>query len=332
MGFKSNMIRALSKAKYVGAKHAPGIFFVAGLVLDGIALYSIIKKSGKIKNIIKEHNDKIDELHDIPVQNTPEAVDEKGEPVSEIMFESEKAKNSEIRHQYLVTTGRVAKAVAVPASLWLGAKLCYFSSNNILNARYLGAAGLYKAAEAKFNQYRQRNIELHGEEADADCMYGGTVDVMEVAPENEGGVVTKTTTRFKENAIDDLCTVWFDEESDLFTRDHNMNEFNVRQQEEWANRRCKAYGFIDLYDILKGLGKADLLTGEQIFLAKNLGRVWDENKTDEQNWISFGIDDHVNADKRNPVLTLNIDCKDLLENVLPMHKQLGVYNNPIPFR
>lgn len=326
MGFKANFARGFNRLKYKTSKNAPTILFVAGLILDGIALYSAIKRSGKIRNILEEHNDKIDELHETPVMNEDIDEDYEGE-----IFESEDDKNKAIKHQYIVTTGKVAKEVVIPAGLWLGSKLCYFNCKNILDARYLGAVGVTEAVRSQFNEYRKRNIELNGAEADANCMYGEPTEIINQAPEEEGGEVTKMTVRFPENAINDVCTVWLDEESDLYTRDRTMNEFNARQQETWINRTCAANGFIDLYDILKSLGKETLLTGDQIILAKNLGKVYDDNKTEEENWISFGIDDPVNADKRNPILTLHISGMELLENVMPKHKQIGFHAHPLPF-
>lgn len=326
MGFKSSLVKSFNRVKYKGMKHAPTILFITGIALDAFALYSFIKKSGKVNKIIEKHNEKIEEIHNIPVMD--EDIDEEYEGD---VFESEKEKTHAIRHQYLTTGKEVVKEVGPAAVAWAASKVCYFHCKKILDARYLGAVAVGKTIKSQFDQYRQRNIELNGAEADADCMYGKATDIMHMAPEDEGGEVTKTSARFPENAIKDICTVWLDEESDLYTRDRTMNEFNARQQETWINRTCAANGFIDLYDILKSLGKEALLTGEEIVLAKNLGKVYDDNKTEEANWISFGIDDPVNADKRNPILTLHISGMEILENVMPKHKQIGFHAHPLPF-
>lgn len=324
MGIKKTVVSTFNRVKYKSAKHAPTIFFVAGLALDAFALYSFIKKSGKVVKIVEKHNATIDALHDIPVVGEEE--EHEGD-----FFESEKEKNKAIRHQYIDTVGEVAKEVAIPAAAWIGSKACYFHCKNILNARYLGAVGLYEATKANFNKYRQRNIELNGAEADDDCMYGKATDICEMAPEEEGGEVTKTSVRFPENAIKDICTVWIDEESSLYNRDRLITEDQIRRQETWVNRKCAAKGFVDLYYIIEALGKADSLTGEEILLAKSLGKVWNYDKSDAENWVSFGIDDPVNADKRNPVLTLHISGMDILENVMPKKKQIGLYASPLPF-
>lgn len=310
MGIMKSVTKGLNRIKYKTVKNAPTILFVAGLVLDGVALYSFIKKSGRLTKIVEEHNKKIDELH----------------KKTDI---SEKEANKEVCNVYKETVVEVAKEVAVPGTLWIGSKVCYFYCKKTLDARYLGAVGLYKAVQTNFNKYRQRNIELHGAEADADCMYGKTTDIVHMAPEDEGGEVTKTTMRFPENAIDDACTIWFDEGSDFYTRSRITNEWNVNQQERFLNNTFAEKEWIRLQDIIECLGLADdprYCTPERIMIQNNLGRVWDSRKTDVENYISFGVDDPINADKNNSVLTLCIDHLDILENVMPKKGTLGSRN------
>lgn len=323
MGFKSSLVRSFNRVKYKGMKHAPTILFITGIALDAFALYSFIKKSGKVNKIIEKHNEKIEELHNIPVMD--EDIDEEYEGD---VFESLKEKNQTITRQYLDTGKNVVKEVGPAAGAWVMSKVCYFHCKKILDARYLGAVAVGKSIKTQFDQYRKRNIELNGVEADSDCMYGKATDICEMAPEEEGGEITKTSVRYPENAIKDICTVWIDEESDIYDRDRTITKFNLKQQERWINKEFATNGFVNMYQIITHLGKQRCLDSNEVVLALNLGKVYDYTKTEEENWINLGIEDPVNADERNPIFTLHIDGMDILENVIPQHKQLGVYSRP----
>ena len=301
MGIKNSLIRFGSTMKYKTQKNAPTILLIAGVALDIFTLYQTVKKVGKVKEIIKDHNEKLEEIHN-----------------DEQMTEQEQKKA--VRHQYISTTGKVAKEVAVPAATFIMAKGCYVASVDIMKTRYVAAVGLYESTKTAFEQYRKNNVDIYGKEADEACMHGPTYEVVNMAPENEGGAVTKETVRNTEKAVNDITSQWFDERSGLYERDHSLNHFMLSKQEEYLNEHVmKTKGWMCFYDdILVPLDLNRDMTGDEVRAARALGKVWDPNKTDEENYVSFGIDDPINTrDPRNPVFTLEFKNLDILDNVMP---------------
>lgn len=310
MKFMSTIKAFGARTKYGVQKNAPTILLIAGVALDIFTLYQTVKKVSKVKEIIKDHNEKLEEIHN-----------------DEQMTEQEQKKA--VRHQYISTTGKVAKEVAVPAATFIMAKGCYVASVDILKTRYVAAVGLYESTKTAFDQYRRNNIELNGEEADATCMYGPEHEIVNVAPEDEGGAVTKETIRDTEQAIEDINTIIFDEESSLFERDGLLNHHTLENKQAWINRSYKAKGFISLYDIVCDLDLDRNLTGDQIIKMRSLGRVWDDSKSDVENDLFFDIDGKQNARAcvgAENVYILHMNCDQVLENVMPRNKQPGIWS------
>ena len=153
------------------------------------------------------------------------------------------------------------------------------SSHNILTKRNAALTAAYSALAKGFAEYRARVVEKYGEEEDRDLRYG-TQKVQIVDPETKK---KKTVTRVGEG-VPSIYARFFDDYSDSWSKDPEVNFFFLRSQQNYANDLLLSRGHVFLNEVYDMIGiprsKAGAIVG---WLYK------DNNTTD--NFIDFGVFD-----------------------------------------
>lgn len=99
---------------------------------------------------------------------------------------------------------------------------------------------------------------------------------------------------------------WFNEKCLAWTKDSEMNKMFLLQQQNYANEKLKARGYLFLNDVYDMLGIPRIKAGQVV------GWVYGPDNTTGDNYVDFGLFNHNNEDfingyENSILLDFNVD-------------------------
>lgn len=271
---------ALSKAKTTIKVNSPEILKVAGVVTFVGTVALACRATLKVKDIIDEHNDDMDQIESA-LEN------------EEVEYTEEDAKSDRVK-RYAMTVGKVIKEVTPAVILATVSIACQFKSNQILrkeNAQLkkeiAAVAAAHGLATRALDAYRANVREQLGEEVDYAMMHGlKAKEIEEVIVDEKTG---KTKTVKKQVAVADGKAYSYVR----YLTKSNENwkggvedyiEMFLRGQQNWANdllrsRKNTAYPYVTWNEVLDMLGFEPCAAGMIVG--------WDANSTIGDRFIQF---------------------------------------------
>lgn len=274
------------------------------------------KATTKINFVLEDAKHKIDVIH---------AGAEKGEvevPVDENMTQmvpyTPEDSKKDLSIVYAQTGLKFAKLYAPAVVIGTLSITSILAGHNMLRKRNLALAAAYTAVDKSFKQYRGRLIERFGEQLDRELKYDiKAKEIEEVTVDKKGKekTVTKTVEVADPISAGSLYTFCFDETCTGWVRDAEANKFFLLRQQNYANDKLKAKGYLFLNDVLDMLGIQRTRAGQTV------GWIYDEANPIGDNFIDFGIFDihceanrnFVNGLEKSIWLNFNVDG-DILSN------------------
>ena len=161
-------------------------------------------------------------------------------------------------------------------------------SHNILNRRNAALAAAFTTATESFNRYRKAVVDRYGERVDYELKHGIKAEKINVTETDENGKtknVKKTV-----DVIDDINIVsdyarFFDESCDGWNNDPEYNLMFLKAQQQYANDKLQAQGYLFLNEVYKMLGLKDSKEGQIV------GWVYNTDNPEGDNYVDFGIYD-----------------------------------------
>lgn len=297
---KTKITRAFGKLGLSLKKNSPQILVGAGIA--GVVTSAVLacKASTKLESLLKDTKRKVEIIHtcmDKP-ENLPEP------------YSVEDGKK-DLRIVYTQTGLKLAKLYGPSVALGGLSIACILTGTNILHKRNVGLAAAYTAIDTSFKDYRKRVIDRFGEDLDKELKYNVvTKEVEETVVDEKGNEkkVTKTINVVDSNEpseyarfYDDGCAGW--------QKDPEQNLWFLRLQQNYANDKLKAKGYLFLNEVYESLGIPVSKAGAQV------GWILDESNKDADNYVDFGIydinkprnRDFVNGYERTILLDFNVD-------------------------
>lgn len=290
------IVKSAKIAKVQLIKHAPQIMMFSGIGIGVIGVVKSNKAAIKTNDILKEHNENLEELQDIQAMVEVQFQDS---PEKESMMKDSK-KN--IQELYKHTTIEVIKTYAPSIGLLVLSSGLMIGSHAILSNRYTTALGALTALQSQFKQYRKNIINEYGEKGDH---IGNNIKEISLTENDE----QKTVNTIEEDYQPSLFTRFFDESNYNYTRDPGQNRFFLEQQMRFWNDKLRADGFVFLNDIFKDLGYPVVKLGYEF------GWIYDPEDPSKSNFIDFGITDirkegvrdFINCYEPSILLDFNVD-------------------------
>lgn len=299
----NKMTRTFGKMGLKLKKHSPEILVVTGVI--GVVASAVLacKATTKATAIIEQ--DKKDTEAIKQWENHRELV-----PVD---YNNEDAKK-DIAIVHAKTSLKIAKTYA-PAVILGGLSItCILASNNILRKRNVALAAAYTTLDNSFKGYRQRVIERFGEELDRELKYNiKTKEVEEKVVDEKGKekTVKKTIdTVDPKGEIGSPYAFFFDNGCLGWQKDAEHNKWYVLQQQNYANEKLKANGYLFLNDVYDMFGVPRTKAGQIV------GWIYNEKNPNGDNRVDFGLFDNihsapkrdfVNGYERTVLLDPNVD-------------------------
>lgn len=292
--------RTMHRVGFKIKKASPEIMVVAGVVGVVTSTVMACKATTKVNDILEETKKQVDDVHNVlESENVP----------ADQYTDDDAKKNLAII--YTQTGVKLIKlygpAVLVGALSVTG----ILASHRILKKRNVALAAAYTTIDRSFKEYRGRVVERFGKELDRELRYNiKAQEIEEVTVDKDGNetVEKKTINVVDPNMYSDYARI-FDNGSTGWTKDPEYNLMFLKNQQNYANDKLKAQGYLFLNDVYDMLGIPRTKAGQIV------GWIYDPDNTVGDNFVDFGIYDiynekacdFVNGRERSIVLDFNVD-------------------------
>ena len=272
----------------------------AGVVGVVTSTVMACKATTKVNDILEETRKQVDDVHNV--------LD------SDVITEEEYNNDDAKKDLVIIYTQTGVKLIKLYApSVIVGALSItgILASHKILKKRNVALTAAYATIDRSFKEYRGRVVERFGKELDRELRYNIKAQEIEEKTVDKDGNETiekKTISVVDPNMYSDYARI-FDNGSMGWTKDPEYNLMFLKLQQNQANDRLRAQGYLFLNDVYDMLGIPRTKAGQIV------GWVYDEENPVGDNFVDFGIYDiynekacdFVNGRERSIVLDFNVD-------------------------
>lgn len=281
-------------------KASPEIMVVAGVVGVVTSTVMACKATTKVNDILEETRKQVDDVHNVLDSDV----------VSEDEYNNDDAKK-DLAIIYTQTGIKLIKLYAPSVIVGALSITGILASHKILKKRNVALTAAYATIDRSFKEYRGRVVERFGKELDRELRYNIKAQEIEEKTVDKDGnetVEKKTISVVDPNMYSDYARI-FDNGSMGWTKDPEYNLMFLKLQQNQANDRLRAQGYLFLNDVYDMLGIPRTKAGQIV------GWIYDEENPVGDNFVDFGIYDiynekacdFVNGRERSIVLDFNVD-------------------------
>ena len=281
-------------------KASPEIMVVAGVVGVVTSTVMACKATTKVNDILEETRKQVDDVHNVLDSDV----------VSADEYTNDDAKK-DLAIIYTQTGVKLIKLYAPSVLVGALSITGILASHKILKKRNVALTAAYATIDRSFKEYRGRVVERFGKELDRELRYNIKAQEIEEKTVDKDGNETiekKTISVVDPNMYSDYARI-FDNGSMGWTKDPEYNLMFLKLQQNQANDRLRAQGYLFLNDVYDMLGIPRTKAGQIV------GWIYDEDNPVGDNFVDFGIYDiynekacdFVNGRERSIVLDFNVD-------------------------
>lgn len=265
---------ALGKVNIKLRKHSPELLIAAGVVGTVVSTVLACKVTTKLSTILDESKGNIETIH--KCENDKEM---------EERYSQEDAKK-DLAIVYIQTGVKIAKLYAPAVVLGTISIAGIVASNNILRKRNVALAAAYATVDKSFKEYRSRVVERFGDDVDKELRYNikaKKIEEMIKDPESGKEKKSKTTVNVAAPTVDDYAR-FFDKTCRHYEENMNYNLMLLRSQQQLANDKLVADGFLFLSDVY------DMLGITRTKMSQSVGWIYKpDGNSNGDNFVDFGV-------------------------------------------
>lgn len=264
---KSNM----NKALFVMKNKSPELLIGSGIVLGIAAAVSACKATLKVEEVVDEAKMKLDKIHE---------AHEHGATEHGLSY-SEEDYQKDLVTQYTKTGVEFVKLYGPAVIMGCVSVGCILGGHRILTKRNAAITAAYTAVSKAYDAYNERVIEKYGKEEADNLKYGlKTEKIVETKEDENGNTIGEEKTVVTSDPIASPYSKFFDECSRCWKNNAEYNLMFLRGQQNLANDRLIANGYLFLNDVY------DMLDIERTEEGQVVGWVYDK---DHPTYVDFGI-------------------------------------------
>lgn len=275
--------RAFGKTGLVLKKHSPEILVTTGII--GVVASTVLacRATIKAKDILDKTKQDVNTL-----SNWQDHVDKLPADYTE------KDSKKDISIVKAKAGVQLAKTYAPAAALGVLSITCILAGSNILHKRNVALAAAYTTVDNSFKNYRKNVVDRFGEELDKELRYNIKAKEVEETVVDEKGKEKKVTKTV--NTATDMPSgyaFFFDTGCAGWQKDAEHNKWYVLQQQNYANEKLKANGYLFLNDIYDMFGIPRTKAGQIV------GWIYNKKGSEGDSFVDFGVFDLHNEAKRD---------------------------------
>lgn len=289
---------AISRTGLKLKKYSPEILIVAGIIGTVTSTVMACKATTKISDILDKAKEDIDAIH---------VMHEHSEKENTIDYTDEDSLK-DLTIVYAQTGVKLVKLYAPAIALGIFSLGSIVTSNRILRRNNVALAAAYATVDKGFKEYRKSVIDRFGDEVDRELRYGVRDEKVNTVVIDENGKEKKIKDTIKvvgRGKLNDY-SFFFDESSPYWEKDGQYNRMFLLSQQQWANDKLRAQGYLFLNEVLESLGV--YRTPQQIKMGQIVGWVYNSEKSTGDQFIDFGIFEAYRNDEIN--FNKDVDPKD----------------------
>lgn len=254
MGFKNSIITTLNSLGEQFSKHGPDILLGIGLVTGAATVYSAVKETLQVEDIIDDAKNELDEL--------------KGD-------ETKPASAADITKVYLKTGGKLVANYAPAIALGTTSAVCLLASHGMMKKQTAQVIAAYNTLDGIFKRYRKRVIEEYGEDVDNHLRFGTVQDKVTVIDYDENG--NQVESKKKVNILPENLEGYseyarfFDDSNLQWSRIPEANILNIESVARSATDNLLLRGHVFLNEVYDMLGLERSKEGQVVGWAKGKG-------------------------------------------------------------
>lgn len=283
-------------------KHSPEILVVAGVIGTIASAVMACKATTKVSEVLDNTKDIIDSIHNC--QENEAMADQ---------YTPEDAKK-DLAIVYVQTGVKLAKLYAPAVALGALSLGSILASNNILRKRNVALAAAYATVDKTFKEYRNRVVERFGEQVDKELRHNikaQKIDKMVTDEETGKEKKVKETIQVAETPDNSDYAKFFDSSCKAWEENAEYNMMYLKAQQQYANDKLKAQGYLFLNDVYDMLGIPRTKAGQIV------GWFYDPKNPNHKgdDYVDFGLydlykektRDFVNGYEEVILLDFNVD-------------------------
>ena len=266
-----------AKTRKIGIKlkkHSPEILLVAGLGGAVVSAVMACKATTKLSTIMEESKNNLEAIH---------KCSEDKEMADTYSVEGAKKDTTIV---YVQTGVKLAKLYAPAIAVGIVSATSILAANNIMRKRNVALTAALTTTDQAFKEYRSRVVDKFGEQVDKELKYDIKAKKFEETvtdPETGKEKKSKNTVSIANPGCSEYAR-FFDETCKGYERETQYNLMFLRAQQQFANDKLVADGFLFLNDVYDMLGIDKTPTGQLV------GWKYDELNNDVgDNYVDFGI-------------------------------------------
>lgn len=270
---KQKMILKLNKIKFNTIKNAPKLLVGVGTI--GVIGASVLacKSTLKLVGVLEKSKKTIDTIHETEKDET-------------IKYTKEDAKK-DLTITYLSTALDIC-ALYAPSVIMGGLSItAIIKSHSILNKRNAALTAAFATTSESFAKYRKAVIDKYGERIDYELKHGIRSEKIDVTETDETGKTKKK--KVSVDVVDNMDNVseyarYFDSDtSKCWEKDPEYNLMFLKSQQQYANDKLVAQGYLFLNDVYNMVGLKESKAGQIV------GWIYDPKNPEGDNFVDFGI-------------------------------------------
>lgn len=234
---KNIVTSKIARQILVTQKHSPTILFGVGVV--GMVTTVVIASKATLK---------LDDTLDTTQEKLALAEEVRGRGQKNY---TETDYKKDVAIVYVRSAGTIAKLYAPAFVVGVASVAALSGSHVILTKRNVGLTAAYAVLEKGFAEYRGRVLQDVGADKEREYHYG--LVPKEIVEETEEGTVVRTVMGAGPDSSSPYA-VWFDEFSKNWSQDPEYNRMFLQAQQNYANHRLHAHGYVLLNDVYTALG------------------------------------------------------------------------------
>lgn len=278
--------RALGTTKMLARQHGPAILTGVGVIGFGVTTVLVAKAAVKAKPLMDKANDEHQML-------MAQEIDEKY---------TKQEQTKDIGKLWIDRGGEILKIYAPAITVGTISVVSVVAAHGMMRRQQTALLAAYAALDTGFRAYRKRIEEEVGPDRELELFRGiRRTDALD--DEGKPCVIEGFSADFASP-----YAVFFDETNPNWTKTAEYNKAFLMSQQDYANDRLRAYGFLFLNEVLESLGFDRTQAGQVVgWKLKKDGGV--------DGFVDFGIfniaDDisraFVNGLERSVLLDFNVD-------------------------
>lgn len=263
---KNKLSVFIAKCKPTVNRFAPDLMIFAGAVGVAVAAWKASSVTPLAKETVEEFKKEREEIEN---REAPE--EEKREQVLDL---------------YKKCGFSLIKLYARPVSVGVVSVTMIFLGHGKLRKEVTTLTATAASIDKMYNEYRERVIKKYGETEDFNLRTGMKEMVVEETVEKNGKATkVKKKEMVAGDIIEDSVYSRIFDETICGCKDSEYMYFFLNAQQDYANRKLQAQGYLFLNDVLDALGYKRCKEGQVV------GWLYDPNNSKLHNMVDFGVRD-----------------------------------------